>query len=143
MPTKPREPFQVSYIGDQYSFDGGPPRSAKLVAAVSWGWAPGHDRAERNLLCTDRKRTGWTLWGKAYDDWDSFRWMYAKLAWGAPYRGNTVRWAAEQLLTAAWSGERDGYGSDLRGAHIDQEGLLMKDDIKRIEHEVFDALEVE
>jgi hypothetical protein len=66
--------------------------------------------------------------------------MYAKLARGSPYGGYTAKFAAEKLLTAAWRGERQDYGSDLRGAHVDQEGLLTKDDIEVIENEIFGDL---
>ena len=128
--------FTASYIGSQYGFDESPPRSAKLVADISWGWSPAHDRLERYLLCTDRKRTGWTLWAKAYDEC-SGKLMYSRLALGTPYRGILPRDAAEQLLKAAWAGEKKGYLSDLRGAHVDNEGLLTKHDIKRIEDDVF------
>ena len=129
------EPFEVTYIGDPFDFVGGPPKGAKLVADVSWGWAPGHDRAERYLICTDPKRSGWTLWAKACDEC-SGRLMYSKLAWGGPYRGHSTKWAAEQLLAVAWSGE-EATCQTLRGAHVDQEGLLTKGDVARIEHEVF------
>jgi hypothetical protein len=67
--------------------------------------------------------------------------MHSKLAWGAPYRGYTARWAAERLLPAAWLREKEGYRSDLRGAHVDEEGLLTKDDIRKIEREVFGDLD--
>jgi hypothetical protein len=116
------EAFEIDYIGEEYGFEPKPPTSAKLVAIVSWGWAPGHDRTECYLLCSDRKRTGWTLWAKAYDEC-SDKLMYSRLACGAPYRRDGAKWAAEQLLTAAWIGERDGYLSDLRGTHVDQSAL--------------------
>jgi len=141
-PIKTRRPFQVSYNSSvQYGYDEGrPPSSAQLVAMVSWGWAPGHDRCECYVICTDRKRTRWTLWAKAYNEADG-RLMYAKLAYGSPFGGYPAKFAAEKLLIAAWHGERQGYGSDLRGAHVDREGLLTKDDIERIEHEVFGDLD--
>jgi hypothetical protein len=46
-PIKEITPFEVRLLEVDYSYDVRPPRSAKLVAHVSWGWAPGHDRAER------------------------------------------------------------------------------------------------
>jgi hypothetical protein len=89
---RPLTPFQVSCPESlQYGYDEGrPPSSAKLVAQVSWGWAPGHDRCERYVICTDRRRTAWTLWGIAFNDEDG-RLMYAKLAYGSPFSGYTAK----------------------------------------------------
>ena len=129
-----RDPFQVSYnSGVQFGYDEGrPPSSAKLVAAVSWSWGPAHSRSECYVICTDRKRTGWTLWAKAYNE-DDGRLMYAKLAYGSPYARHTAKMAAKKLLRAAWEGFRKQCGDNfVRGAHVDQEGLLTKDDIDEI-----------
>lgn len=129
-----RDPFQVSDIGSvQFGYDEGrPPSSAKLVAAVSWSWGPAHSASECYFISTNRKRTGWILWGKAYNEEDG-RLMYAKLAHGSPYARNTAKMAAKKLLRAAWEAYRKQCGDDyVRGAHVDQEGLLTKDDIDEI-----------
>ena len=129
----------VSYVGSslgEFSADGDrPPRSAKLVAKISWSWGPAHSACLRYLICTDRQRKGWTLWAVA-DDWDGR--MYAQLAYATPFRGQTAKFAAEQLLTATWRAERlEMCDEDLRGACVNEEGLLTKPDVERIECEVF------
>jgi hypothetical protein len=66
------EPFEiVTYAGSDlggFRADGvRPPRTAKLVAEVSWSWSPAHSRCDRYLICTDRNRIAWTLWAMAND----------------------------------------------------------------------------
>jgi hypothetical protein len=139
----PRNPetFQiVTYAGStlgEFSRDGErPPKTAKLVATVSWSWSPAHSRRERYLICTDRKRIAWTLWAMA-NDFDDGRRLYAQIACGTPFRGYTGRFAAEQLLIAGWRSEIEMWGEDLRGGFVEEEGLLTKSDIKRIEQAAF------
>src|SRR6516225_7576370 len=111
-----------------------PPRSAKHVATISWSWSPAHSACLRYLINTDRQRKGWTLWAEAYDDGR----MYARLAYAWPFHGYTAKFAAERLLTAAWKADLESLGEDyVRGACVDEEGLLTKTDIENIEREVF------
>jgi len=85
---------------------------------------------------TDRERKGWTLWAVA-DEFDGRR-MYAQLAHATPFHGHTAKLAAKQLLIATWRAERlEMWEEDLRGACVDEEGLLTKFDVERIECEVF------
>jgi hypothetical protein len=70
-------------------------------------------------------------------DYDDGRRMYAQIASGSPFRGHTARFAAEQLLIAGWRSELEMWDTDLRGGFVEEEGLLTKSDIQRIEHEAF------
>jgi hypothetical protein len=67
--------------------------------------------------------------------------MYAKVASATPFHGYTARFAAERLLTAAWRDGLEMWDEDLKGACVDEEGLLTKTDIERIEREIFGAVE--
>ena len=67
--------------------------------------------------------------------------MYAKCAYATPFRGYAAKFAAEQLLAATWKAEFELLYEDLRGACVDEEGLLTKTDIERIERETFSELE--
>ena len=144
MSRRENEPFDVVTYGGsdlgEFRADGErPPRSAKHVATVSWSWSPAHSRRERYLICS-WKRRGWTLWAMAYD-FDHGR-MYARLASATPFHGYTAKFAAERLLTAAWKADLESLGEDyVRGACVDEEGLLTKADIESIEREVFGARE--
>ena len=138
MSRRKNEPFEiVTYSGvdiDQLSADGErPPRSAKRVATVIWSWSPAHSRYESYLICTDRKRTRWTLWAVVYDEG---RRIYARFAFATPFRGYTAKFAAERLLAAAWKDEMKIWDTDLRGARVVEEGLLTQTDIERIELEL-------
>lgn len=82
----------------------------------------------------------WTLWAMA-NDFDGRR-MYAQLASGTPFRGYTARFAAEQLLIAGWRSELEMWDTDLRGGFVEEEGLLTKSDIKRIEQELVEKAEM-
>jgi len=134
--------LKYTYIGGspaEFRADGErPPRSARHVATVSWSWSPAHSRRERYLICS-WKRRGWTLWALAYDI--DYGRMYAQLASATPFHGYTAKFAAERLLTAAWKDELEMWSEDLRGACVDEEGLLTKADIESIEREVFGARE--
>jgi hypothetical protein len=61
--------------------------------------------------------------------------MYAQIASGTPVAGYTARFAAEQLLIAAWRNEFEKSGDDLGRCIVDEEGLLTESDIRRIEQE--------
>jgi hypothetical protein len=140
-----REPFEIasyagSELGEFRADSERPPRAAKLVAVVSWSWGPAHGRRDRYLICTNRKRTAWTLWARG-NDFDGRR-MYAQIASATPFRGYSVRFAAEQLLIAGWRSELEMWDTDLRGGFVEAEGVLTKSDIERVEQKVFPAAEV-
>jgi hypothetical protein len=102
-------PFETgSYIGTdiaQFKEDGEkPPRTAKLVVSLYWSWAPGTDVSATYFLSTNRKRTGWFLWERGYDDYMG-KTVYCRVAWGAPYRGYSAKYVAKRLLAEAWLGE--------------------------------------
>jgi hypothetical protein len=127
MSRREQEPFEVvSYAGSELSdfkVDGErPPRTAKLVATVSWSWSPAHSRRDRYLICTDRNRASWTLWAVA-QDFDGRR-MHAQIASATPFRGYTARFAAEQLLIAGWRSELEMYDTDLRGGPRGRRGSI-------------------
>ena len=113
-----------------------PPRSAKLVARLSWSWSPAHSRSDTLWLCTDRRRYGWHLWEEA-SDWETGKPIYFEVAYGEPWRGVDAKRAAEELLAAAWRGEWEAWQSPGRGAFVVRAGLLDADDIERIEERVF------
>src|SRR5262245_54582386 len=138
-PVKNPEAFKVTTYADSicsaFGTEERPPRTAKLVAQVSWSWSPANDRCDRYLICTDRHRRAWTLWAVwAAGDYPR---MYARVASGTPFRSYPARFAAEQLLTAAWKSELENWHTDLRGGEVEREGLLTECDIRRIEQEAF------
>ncbi|HEV2731975.1 MAG: hypothetical protein WAV38_06035 [Xanthobacteraceae bacterium] len=65
-------------------------------------------------------------------DFDETR-KYRRIARGTPFRGYTAKFAAEQLLIAAWRSELEMWDTDLSGGLVEEEGLLTKSDIRRIE----------
>jgi hypothetical protein len=128
--------FEVqSYIGSeiaQFRADGErPPRSAKLVACVSWSWSPAHSRSARYLLSTTRNRSVRILWEEGVD-YDSGKPLYAMVAEGAPYRGVSPKTAAENLLREVWRKEFELDSADIRDVDVDLAGLLEAKDIERI-----------
>jgi hypothetical protein len=140
--TDHKQPFKtVSYIGTSAAEmrpDGErPPRTARLVAFITWSWSPANSLDLRYLISTNRQRTGWILWAKGYDEVIG-RICHSKVAWGFPFRGYSAKYAAEQLLITDWQSEKKLWNQDLRGAFVEQEGLLTRRDIKRIERKVFD-----
>jgi hypothetical protein len=142
MGCRNREPFEIasyagSELGEFRADSERPPRTAKLVAVVSWSWGPAHGRRDRYLICTNRNRTAWTLWARG-NDFDERR-MYAQIASATPFRGYSVRFAAEQLLIAGWRSELEMWDTDLRGGFVEAEGVLTKSDLERIEQEAFRA----
>ncbi len=113
-----------------------PPRSAKLVASLSWSWSPAHSRSNNYWLCTNRQRSGWILWEES-SDWETGKPLYFRVAYGEPWRGVDAKRAAEELLEAAWLDEHRAWESPGRGAWVDRAGLLDRDDIERIEERVY------
>ena len=49
--------------------------------------------------------------------------------------------AARELMLAGWKGEQELWDTDVKGAFVEEEGLLTKSDIKRIEQEALLARE--
>jgi hypothetical protein len=138
MGRKNPEPFTIAIHVDSThgEFSWGeekkPPTTAKLVATISWSWSPANSRCDRYLICSDRKRIAWRLW--AMEHFDGTR-MYAQIASGTPVAGYTARFAAKELLIAAWRSEFEKWGKDLGRCIVDEEGLLTESDIRRIEQE--------
>jgi hypothetical protein len=128
-----------SYIGSDIAqmSDAGehPPRSAKIVVKLDMGSGPGGGDYRTYLLCTDKKRSGWTLWQMGHD-YDTGKRLYCRVADGWPYRGCPAKYAAEQLLTKVWEHERDLWGL-APNAIVEEAGLLTVEDIERIELTVF------
>jgi hypothetical protein len=137
MGRKNPEPFTIAIHVTDGEFNWGeekkPPKTAKLVATISWSWSPVNSRCSRYLICADRKRIAWRLW--AMERFEETR-MYAQIASGTPVAGYTARFAAQQLLIAAWRSEFEkSGGEDLGRCIVDEEGLLTESDIRRIEQE--------
>ena len=61
--------------------------------------------------------------------------MFARVAWGEPYRGCSASFAAKELLTATWR-EKIAHGwqapEGAQAAHIEREGLIIERDIEEI-----------
>jgi hypothetical protein len=113
-----------------------PPRSAKLVASVSWSWSPAHSRSNTYWLCTDRKRSAWYLWEEGLD-LDEYKKQFTIIAHGTPYRGILAKDAAERLLLAIWKEEWDVLQSPGRGTYVTRSGLLDSAEIARLEELAF------
>ena len=147
-PFKKNAAFETnSYIGSEIgelSNDGErPPRTAKLVAQISWSWSPGHSRSATYLLSTTRKRNVWLLWERG-SDYDTGKPMFAQVAWGAPYRGYSAKFAAKQLLAATWREEMNQGMCDLaqlKEAYVDRKGLVSNRDIELIMKSLSDELD--
>ena len=67
--------------------------------------------------------------------------LYLPLATGAPFRGHDAKFAARELLLAVWKEQMVDTDGSLEGAFVDEEGLLTRSDIKRIEREAVLARE--
>jgi hypothetical protein len=74
-------------------------------------------------------------------DFDTGRKAYCRVAYGTPYRRISARYAAEQLLLQAFRDEWRLYDTPGTGAGVEQEGLLLKEDIRRIERAAFEEQE--
>ena len=119
------EPFEtvsyISRIAGEFGMDNErPPRSAKLVASLSWAWGPAHNRFSTYLLCSDRQRHWWCLWEKSNDP-NTGKLVYREVAAGTPYRNIKAEDAAEQLLAAAWQGEIEFEYAELQGVYVEEE----------------------
>ena len=138
--TKSRpEPFlATSYIGSEIAEFGRPgeipPRSAKLVAQISWSWSPAHSRTSPYLLGTNKERSGWSLWEQGHD-FDTGRRIYARVAWGERYRGYEPKFVAQELLTEVWR-RAIKFGEDLDGGVVDEPGILGTREIAQIKQEL-------
>jgi hypothetical protein len=139
MKSEKLQQFEVqSYIGTeiaQLREDGErPPRSAKLVVDLDMGSHPGGGDYRTYLLSTNRERSAWILWLTG-NDWDKP--LYCRIATGWPYRGCGARFAAEQLLLRSWQDERNKEAWDPAWVLVLKAGLLTKEDIRRVELNVF------
>jgi len=76
-----------------------PPRSAKLVASLDLGSGPGGGDYRKYYICSDKHRTGWALW-EMINDYDTGRPIYARRAWGEPYKGYRAVEAAKRAFEA-------------------------------------------
>ena len=112
-----------------------PPRSAKVVASVDMGSGPGGGDYRTDLLSTDRKRSGWTLWAGG-DDSAGGRKLYCTIAWGKPFRGYSARYAAEHLLAKSWEDEV-ALGCLGTRVVVTAPGLLTEEDVRRVAQRVF------
>lgn len=78
------------------------PASARYLCQLEWAWGPTNDRLSAYYLSTNRDRSLWLLWHKAYsDDWG---WYDSLIAHG-PKSGVTWHAAACHLLLASLSRE--------------------------------------
>lgn len=104
------------------------PRSARLVARVSWSWGPAHSRIEEYRIATDRARQTWNLYALSYCE-DTGKRVCCRVATGTPYRGVSAKRAAKQLLREAWLDEIKLFYSDQKGVQVDEAGLLSKKEV--------------
>jgi hypothetical protein len=140
--------FKVhSYIGSEIAdFDPErkerPPRTAKLVVGGDWSWSPAHSRSARYFLCTNRARSCWILWEEGFDD-NTGKELYARVAFGYPYRGVPPKTAAEYLLRETWKDGATVYDQEIGGFCVAEPGLLDAADVERIEEELEEDIEKE
>jgi hypothetical protein len=106
-----------------------PPRSAKLVATISWNWSPMHSRCSEYRIATDKKRESWHLY-ELY--WIDNVQASARVASGTPYKGVTDTQAARVLLKSAWASEIEQWDFDPSGFEIYRSGLLTEDDVEGV-----------
>lgn len=81
-------------------------------------------------MCTDQRRSAWYLYDEDHD-YDSGKPLYACVAVGMPYRQVDAKYAAEELLRAAWK-EQAEFEDEFSIPNIVNTGLLDAEDIKRI-----------
>jgi len=106
-----------------------PPRSAKLVADLDFGSGPGGGDYRKYYLCSDKHRTGWALW-EMINDYDTGRPIYARRAWGEPYKGYPAVEAAKRMMLDCLLAEsRLWEVNEIRACG---EGLLGGEDFDRI-----------
>ncbi len=121
---------------DEFTDDGRPPRSARLVANLDWSWSPAHYSVSRYWICTDRSRSAWHLWEES-PDYDTGKPCFSVAAYGSPYKGIDTREAARQLLTAAWRHEWELYDTPGKGTEVREPGVLSETDIRKIEEDAY------
>jgi len=132
--TSPLEAFEISNnVGCDFfelAADGErPPRSAKLVASLDLGSGPGGGDYRKYLICSDKHRTGWALW-EMINDYDTGRPLYARRAWGEPYKGYSAREAAKRMMLDCLLAEsRLWMVNEIR---VEVDGLLDGNDFDRI-----------
>lgn len=111
------------------------PRSARLVAEVSWSWSPAHSRTDVYQLSSDRNRSRWILW---------VEWPYEEgmevdhpIAF-CPRDKLSPEEAALLLLRFAWQKEREVYDTPEGPPHqVDAEGLVSAEQIRSISQVVW------
>lgn len=82
------------------------PRSARFLGQLEWSWSAMHGRIEAYYLSTNRRRSLWLLWKRAYDDnWD--RWDEPVVAAHAGRSGTPANFASACLLFDEWSRLRE------------------------------------
>jgi len=126
------QPFEISnMVGCDFfelAADGErPPRSAKLVASLDMGSGPGGGDYRKYYICSDKHRTGWALW-EMINDYDTGRPIYARRAWGEPYKGYPAVEAAKRMMLDCLLAE-DKYRTEIR---VEVDGLLDGNDFDRI-----------
>jgi 2-hydroxychromene-2-carboxylate isomerase len=102
------------------------------------GSGPGGGDYRTYLLSSDKERSGWTLWQMGHD-YDTGKRLYCRVAYGWPHRGCPAKSAAELLLTQTWEDERDLDVLMSSNALVEEAGLLIAEDVERIELAVFAA----
>ena len=128
--------FIGSDIGDPYSsIAEWAPRSARLVAAVSWSWSPAHNRISEYRISTDRSRDAWHLY-EISESYESGKRICCRVASGTPYAGVADKTAAYQLLSLVWSQEMQLFESDPGEVTVDKAGLLGEREVAALALEV-------
>jgi hypothetical protein len=116
-----------------------PPRSARLVARVSWDLSPTSTRVDRYRLSTNRSRSHWILWlGSPGAEAEVGEPVSDQPCAYCERRGVEAREAARLLLYAVWVGDPEWCGSP--GGPPDrllQEGLLAREDLRTLAAEVW------
>lgn len=108
-----------------------PPQSVTLVAACSWGWAPGHGRNECYFITGSPSRCEWLLWARFHCD-VADDWLWHNVAHLTSEQPLSRKRAAELLLEAVWRVERAGYGGSTQGLTIDPGDVLSLEEIEQI-----------
>lgn len=128
------QPFEISnMVGCDFfelAADGErPPRSAKLVASLDMGSGPGGGDYRKYYICSDKHRTGWALW-EMINDYDTGRPIYARRAWGEPYKGYPAVEAAKRMMLDCLLAESRLW--EVNEIRVEEDGLLDGNDFDRI-----------
>jgi hypothetical protein len=147
MKPHPQKPFEIQTrvgidLEELSTWGEHPPRSAKLVAHIDFGSGPGGGDYRMYLLSTDKNRTEWRLWLR-YSDYDNGKATFYMIAYGAPFRGNSARYAAEQLLTKVLRDELKIDWVRLECWSVMEAGLLNAEDVDRIAEQLIDEEEAQ